>query len=124
MRRAIIIIGHGSRSAESTAQFRDIVQQLAQDFPEDQVLDAYLEMTAPSLPEAMTTVGSRGADTILIIPCLLFAGVHVLQDIPRLINAFKLDHPGITVSLGRAIGADPLLAAILRDRIDEIASNA
>ena len=120
MRRVIIIIGHGSRSAESTAQFRDLVRQFAQTVPDDEVLDAYLEITAPSLPDAMAKAAHRGAGMILIIPCLLFAGVHVLRDIPTLIDGFKADHPGITVVLGRAIGADPLLVEILRTRVAEI----
>ena len=119
--RAIIIIGHGSRSPEANAQLLAVVDQLKLSYADDQVLAAYMEMVSPSLSEAMTTAVAKGACTILVIPCLLFQGMHVHADIPQLIQTFASTHPGITVRMGRAIGADPLLTAILHARIEEIA---
>jgi len=121
MQRAIIIIGHGSRSAEANAQFLAVVDLLKPSYPDDQVLAAYMEMVTPSLSEAMTTAVAHDARTILVVPCLLFHGKHVHADIPQVIQTFTATHPDITVRMGRAIGADPLLVAILHGRIDEIA---
>lgn len=120
MHKAIIVIGHGSRSQEANAQFLAVVDQLQQQYPDAQVLAAYLEMVSPSLPEAMMSAVVHGAREIAIIPCLLFTGVHVHKDIPRLIADFIAAHPDIAIRLGRAIGADPLLAAILSARVDEL----
>lgn len=121
MCRAIIIIGHGSRSPEANAQLLAVVDQVKRSYADDQVLPAYLERVTPSMSEAMTTAVAHGACTILVIPCLLFHGIHVHADIPQVIESFTAAHPGITVRMGRAIGADPLLTAILHARIEEIA---
>jgi len=121
MHRAIIVIGHGSRAAEANAQFETVVELVKTNNADDLVLAAYMEMTAPSLSDALVFAATHGASTILVVPCLLFQGIHAHTDIPRLIASFTDTHPSITVRLGKAIGADPLLAVILQDRIDEIA---
>ena len=121
MQRAIIIIGHGSRAADANTQLLAVAELLRQSYANDQLLVAYMEIVSPSLSDAMMTALEQGASTILVIPCLLFHGMHVHSDIPQLIKSFTAAHPNITVRLGKEIGADPLLAAILKARIEEIA---
>ena len=121
MLQAIIILGHGSRSAEANSEFLHIVELLKESYEQDIVLSAYLEMAEPRLPEAIAHAISLGAQHIRIIPCLLFSGMHLKRDIPEMIDAFKVTHPDISMRVARAFGADPHIVDLLKERIAELA---
>ena len=118
MKRALIILGHGSRSAESTAQFLEVVALFAARYPGDVVLPAFMQLATPSLEEALNSAAARGVEDIIVLPCFLFQGMHVKADIPEMLAQLKSAHPQINVRFGQPIGADPRIADILSDRLE------
>jgi sirohydrochlorin cobaltochelatase len=124
MKRALIIIGHGSRSAEATAQFHQIVEMIRERRTGDIVLPAFMENAIPRLPDAIAEVVALGAVDIAIVPCFLYQGIHIKEDIPEMLAELKLAHPQVTVRFGRPIGADPRLADIVCDRAEEVLCHA
>ena len=118
--RAIIIIGHGSRSGQATEQFRQVVAMLEARYAPDLVLPAFMELAEPRLPAAIALAVERGATNIVVVPCFLFNGIHIKEDIPEMLANLKETHPDVTVRFGRPIGADPRVAEILTDRIAEV----
>ncbi|MHB9022705.1 MAG: sirohydrochlorin chelatase [Armatimonadota bacterium] len=121
MNRAIIVIGHGSRSAEATEQFHTIIDMLRKLHPDASVLPAFMELAQPRLPEAIALAAAHGAKTIIVLPCFLFQGIHIKEDIPEMLADLKEKHPDVTVHFGRPIGSDPRIAEILSDRLEEVA---
>ncbi len=81
------------------------------------VLPAYLEITHPSIPEAIDDAVARGAGSIRLLPHFLGPGNHVLVDIPALADAARLRHPGVDIELAEHLGADPALVDLLARRV-------
>ncbi len=118
-KRAIIVIGHGSRSAEATAQFMQVVAMLREYQPDDLVLPAFMELAEPRLAGAIADAVSRQALDIVVVPCFLYQGIHIKEDIPAMLDELQRTHPEVTVRFARPIGADPRLAVILHERVEE-----
>lgn len=124
MNRAIIVLGHGSRSADATAQFLQVVEMLKERQEGDLVLPAFMELAEPRLANAIAQAVTLGATEILVIPCFLFQGIHIKEDIPEMLAELKALHPEVTVHFGNPIGPDPRIADILHERIEEAACPA
>jgi sirohydrochlorin cobaltochelatase len=74
---------------------------------------AFLEFTAPLLPEAIETLIARQCDRIVIAPLFLAQGGHLRNDLPRLLDAMGRRFPGVRFETLPALGdADPILDAI------------
>jgi len=80
---------------------------------------AYMEFSERSIPAGLDALIAQGVDDIAVVPYFLFDGVHIREDIPRMIEEYKSAHPKITFKMGNPLGADRRLAAILTDRISE-----
>ena len=104
MNRAIIVLGHGSRSAEATAQFVQVVDLLKQQHTDDLVLAVFMELAEPRLVDAIRQAVDAGVRDVVIIPCFLFQGIHIQQDIPEIIAAVTASHADLFVRFGRPIG--------------------
>jgi sirohydrochlorin ferrochelatase len=118
--RALIVLGHGSRSADATAQFLQVIELLKGQRPGDAVLPAFMELASPTVPDAVAEALRLGATELVVVPCFLFQGNHIKRDIPELLDAVRAEHPGLTVRYARPIGPDPRIADILNDRVHEV----
>ena len=112
-------MGHGSRSPEAKAQFLQIIDALKRQYDTTLVLPSFMELAEPRLQAAMLQAVESGAQEVLVIPCFLFQGMHIKDDIPAMLDALASTHPGVTVRFGRPIGPDPRIADILVDRVKE-----
>jgi sirohydrochlorin ferrochelatase len=117
VKRAIVIVDHGSRQAAANS----VVEQLAQLVQARAgagvaVSSAHLEAAEPSLPSALDVCVSRGAREVTVQPLFLVPGRHATQDLPELLSAARQRHPGVRFELGAVIGPDPLLAELILRR--------
>ena len=117
MKRAIVIVDHGSRQEAANA----VVVQLAQAVQARAgtralVAWAHMEGAEPSLPRAIDGCVSQGALEVTVQPPFLVPGKHATRDIPALLEAARERHPGVRFELGGVIGADPLLAELILKR--------
>jgi sirohydrochlorin ferrochelatase len=119
MKRAIVIVDHGSRHPGANAVVAELaraVQIHAGDRAE--VCFAHLEAAEPRFERALDECVRQGAREVLVQPLFLVPGRHAARDIPELIDAARQRHPGIRFRLGEVIGADPLLAQLLFARAE------
>ena len=114
----LLLIDHGSRRAESNLQLEDMAQRVQRMRPEALVAAAHMEIAPPDLAAAFAALVAQGAKRILILPYFLSDGRHLTQDIPQLAAAAAANHPGITYSIGSALGPHDALAALLLERGD------
>lgn len=117
MKRAIVIVDHGSRQDAANAvvvQLALLVQERAGS--RAVVSAAHLEAAEPSLPRALDACVSEGAREVTVQPLFLVPGKHATQDIPQLLEAARQRHPGVVFVLGEVIGPDPLLAELILRR--------
>jgi sirohydrochlorin cobaltochelatase len=120
---AVLICGHGSRDPEAIAEFELVAAALRPCLPELDFATGYLEFARPTIRDGLAALTARGAQRILAIPGMLFAASHVKNDLPREMNSFMADNPGIEVRLGRDLAVDPKMLHAAADRVAEAAAD-
>jgi sirohydrochlorin ferrochelatase len=85
---------------------------------------AHMELAEPSIETAFDACVRRGATAVVISPLFFWPGNHWTQDIPNLAAAAAARHPGVRYLVAGPIGTNPLLADLLRSRIEECTSHA
>ena len=113
---AVVFFCHGSRDAQWRRPFEQIVHEYRDAHPGCTVDLAFLEMMAPTLPEAIEQCMNEGVDSIRIVPLFLAPGAHTERDLPRLVGAAKRRWPSLTVSIAPTLMAsDAVRRAIVAD---------
>jgi len=135
----VLLVGHGSRLPYG----KDVVSQIADMYREDEgrlVAVGFMNMSKPSIPEAINSLAQQGAETIIVTPVFLAHGVHTTEDIPRILglnnghgdgehnhshghshedeNQVKIDFKG-EIIYTEPLGADRRIAAIINDRVND-----
>jgi sirohydrochlorin ferrochelatase len=117
--RGIVIFAHGSSIASANDSVRQVAGEFARlgDYPF--VETAFLELAEPDLEEAVGRLVERGAQEICIVPYFLTLGMHLQQDLPRLVQRITQQHAGISVRIAAPLGGHPALAQALVERARE-----
>jgi sirohydrochlorin cobaltochelatase len=106
LKQGIVLFAHGSRDAQWSRPFEQLVSALSVKVP-SRVALAYLELMPPSLVEAVAALATEGVSSIRVVPVFLGQGGHTKQDLPRLVAAARERHPGINIYLEPPIGEQP-----------------
>lgn len=106
MPRAIILFGHGSRDPLWRLPMETVAARLRAMRPGTPVRCAYLELDAPSLPEAAAELVAGGADALTVLPMFLGTGRHAREDLPPLLEQLRAAHPGVAFELRQSVGED------------------
>jgi sirohydrochlorin cobaltochelatase len=119
-RAGIILFAHGARDPEWARPFQRIRSLLEQRAPQTPVELAFLESMRPSLEEAMSTLGRRGAERVTLVPLFMAQGSHLRNDLPQLVRRAAASNPGLSVRIAPAVGdVAELLAAIVQWVLEE-----
>jgi sirohydrochlorin cobaltochelatase len=100
----LLLFAHGARDPRWALPFEAVAAQIKQARPGVPVRLAYLEFMSPNLPDAATALHAAGCTHINVVPLFLGAGGHVRKDLPALLDALRVAHPGLTVQLHPAVG--------------------
>src|SRR6218665_2549783 len=100
MNHAIVLLSHGSRDPLWRAPAEAVAARIAAQKPGRQVRCAYLELCAPSLPDAAGQLVARGATQVTVLPMFLGAG---LRGPPR----------GVQFAMNRALGPGPPVTGLM-----------
>ena len=105
MAAALLLISHGSRSAQSRREVADLAQVLGKKSGCAIVEFAFLEVDKPAIPEGVEACIRRGARHIIVLPHFLTSGNHVLNDIPRILSEAAHKHPDVTIEVAPFVGS-------------------
>jgi sirohydrochlorin ferrochelatase len=112
---ALLLIDHGSRRAASNQQLAELAGLLRARWPQAPVAHAHMECAPPDIPGALRELYAAGVRELVVLPCFLFAGRHLAEDIPRILTETAAELPGLSYRLGAALGpGDDLLDLLLR----------
>lgn len=103
---ALILLAHGARDPRWAEPFERILARVRAHAAERAPLLAFLELMEPDLPRAIAAQAARGFTAIRVIPLFLGQGGHLREDVPRLVDAARAAHPGISIDLASAAGED------------------
>jgi len=118
MKTAILLMGHGSRVAEANHALYAVAEMVKAQAGYEIVEVSFREQHQPNIQQGINACVAQGAGRILLYPYFLYAGAHVLEDLPEEINLAKQRHPGLEMILGRPLGVHPKLAEIVCERVD------
>ncbi|MDN5506482.1 MAG: CbiX/SirB N-terminal domain-containing protein [Comamonas sp.] len=112
-RAGLILLAHGSRDA-LWRQPIEAVHQLVQAMrPDLHCICAYLDACAPDLPAAAQSLIAQGVEHLIVLPLFLGTGKHAREDIPRLLDELRRQHPGCRFDLQTAAGENPRVTSLL-----------
>ncbi len=120
MKSAVIILGHGSRSAGADKAIQRTAAEVKKRGGYEIVEQAYLQHTSPGLMDAIEVCARQNAGRIVIVPFFMQPGAHVTRDIPALIEQARKKHPGVEVLMTDFVGSHRLMAEIVLDLVGRI----
>ena len=113
---AIVFVAHGSRADDANDAHVALAHALANRVA-PAVYPAFLELAAPSIPDAIDSAVNGGATTVVVLPYFLHPGRHLREHIPEIVAAAADRHPDCDVVLGSAFGDDHALIDVLVDQV-------
>lgn len=109
---AVVLVAHGTRDPRGVATIQQAAERVAEALPAQEVALGFVDVQEPAVADLLAEVSARH-DAVVVVPLLLSRGYHVEVDITEA----AAPHPGVTVT--DPLGPDPLLAALLADRLEE-----
>ena len=110
---ALVLFAHGARDPEWAEPFRKIKRLIAQKQPALAVELAFLEFMEPPLAHAVDKLAQAGHRSITIAPLFMAQGGHLKHDLPKILEALRASHAGVTINLLPAVGdIEAILEAI------------
>jgi sirohydrochlorin ferrochelatase len=112
--KALLIVAHGSRRAESNDEVRRLARLVAERAATqyDKVDCAFLELAEPLIPAGVEALAGMGADDITVVPYFLSAGRHVVEDIPAEVARAILPD-GVNVRIAPYVGESETMVDLL-----------
>lgn len=111
--QGIVLFAHGSRDERWRAPVEAVARRVAILDPAARVVCAYLELVEPDLRTAAAGLIAGGVDAIRVVPLFLGMGKHAREDLPRLLDELRSQHPSVKFSLRRAVGEEPEVIELL-----------
>ena len=111
----IVLFAHGSRDPQWRLPIEAVAADIRVRQPDTPVRCAYLELCAPTLPEAATDLIAAGARQIRVFPLFLGVGKHAREDLPLLVSEIRAAHPEVVVELLPTAGEYAQLTSLMAD---------
>ena len=115
----IILMGHGSRVPGAGRDMEEVAQRLKNKYGYPRVEICFISRLGPHFPEIFEKCVNQGANKVLAIPYFLHEGLHLLLDIPEMMQKEAKKFPHVKLMLGRSLGFDEGLVDLVERRIEE-----
>ncbi|HEX6358213.1 sirohydrochlorin chelatase [Actinophytocola sp.] len=102
----LVAVAHGSRDPRSAATIAALLDVVRAQRPDLDVRAAFLELSAPRLPDVLAGLAAEGHRDAVIVPLLLGAAYHARVDLPSLVAEVHARLPRLTVTVSEVLGPD------------------
>lgn len=122
MKKALVILAHGSRVPETSDTVKELAEHVKIRSKDEFAMTGYafLQFAKPELEETLETLIEKGATEIVVAPFFLFAGHHMQHDLPEALDKMKERYPEVTFKTSDVIGQDSRMTDILLDQIRKV----
>jgi sirohydrochlorin ferrochelatase len=117
LRRAYLLVDHGSRREESNAQTEQVAEALRRRVG-DPVRVAHLEIAAPDVGAGIDACVEAGAEEVVVLPYFLGPGRHTARDIPAQVRSARQRHPTLAIRIAEPLGPHEKLVDVLTERAE------
>ena len=121
----LLLAAHGTRDPAGVAGFQALAARVADLAGQDgiEVAGGFIELSAPPLRDAVTSLASTGPARIVAVPLMLVAAGHAKGDIPAALAREQARHPGVSFTYARTLGPHPALIELLDARVAAVAGD-
>ena len=129
-KKGMLLVGHGSKLPYNKELIETTAAIIAKKTDEYLVKPGFMSINAPTVEEQLAAFRREDIDMLVVVPLFLARGIHIEQDIPRLLGLapgvrtgeFQLNGKTVPLVYANPIGSDPLLAELmLKNASDAIA---
>lgn len=120
MKRALLIVDHGSRLPEANELLEAVAARVRERLPERLVRTAHLDLAEPGIPDAIDACAAEGAGEIVLAPWFLSPGAHTARDLPRIAQEAARRHPGVRIACAAPLGFDERIVDVLLERLASV----
>lgn len=118
-REAVILLGHGSRVPDASRDMQRVAERLKEKYGHDLVEVCFMSRLGPHLPETLEKCVNKGATSVVVVPYFLHEGLHIVLDIPEMLQEEVRRYPQLKLRFGPGFGFDELLVDLVEKRIGE-----
>jgi len=118
----IILFAHGSSVKDANRSVENLATEVRKAGPYNYVSTAFLELASPNLSTALDRALRARLKKIIIIPYFLTLGVHLQQDLPRLVSEERDRNPDLEIVVTKSLAGHPLIPSVILERACEINS--
>lgn len=111
----LIAVAHGSRDPRSAASAAALVDAVRRLRPGLDVRLAFLDLSAPRLPDVLHAVTAEGHRSAVVAPLLLGHAYHARVDVPAAVA--RGTTPRLRVRIANVLGPDPRLSSAALRRL-------
>lgn len=115
----VILFAHGSNVPEANRNVAIVAEAVSRQSGLS-VRCAFLELAQPDLARALEEAVRGGAQRVIIVPYFLTLGVHVREDLPRLVEEQRTRFPNTQILVAEPLEGHAALAAVVLDRIQAV----
>jgi sirohydrochlorin ferrochelatase len=119
MTAPLIAVAHGSRDPRSAATMAALLDLVRAAAPDLDARLAFLDLTAPSVAQAVASVAAAGHRHAAVVPLLLGSAYHARVDLPGLLAAARRKQRGLALTQTDVLAPDPRLVTVLRERLTQ-----
>jgi sirohydrochlorin ferrochelatase len=120
MKRALLIIDHGSRRHEANDLLAKVAQMLREISEFKVVCHAHMELAEPTIEQGFGACVAEGAEEVIIHPYFLTPGRHSTSDIPRMVAEAAAKHPGVAYRITEPLGLHEKIAELILERVRQL----
>jgi sirohydrochlorin cobaltochelatase len=128
--RALLVVGHGTRSERGADAFRAFIGRVrarsalagapATPGMPPAVDGGFIELADPPVGDAVGRLVRAGHTRLAVVPLTLVSAGHAKGDIPGSMARERLRHPGLGYVYGRPLGPHPVLLELLAARLEAV----
>jgi sirohydrochlorin ferrochelatase len=120
VKRAILLVDHGSRRTEANAHLAAVADAVRARIPGETVEIAHMDIAEPTIAQGIARCVDSGAQLIVVHPYFLGPGRHAQESIPKLVDAAAQQHPDVKIRMSDPLGLHAGLIDAVLDRVAEI----
>lgn len=113
----LVAVAHGSRDPRSAATIAALVDVVRARAPGLDVRTAFLDLSAPRLPDVLAALHGAGHRDVVVVPLLLGTAYHARVDLPSMVAEATARLPRLAVSVADVLGPDPRLPELALRRL-------
>jgi sirohydrochlorin ferrochelatase len=117
VKRAVVILGHGSRSEGASDSILQAAARVRNSANYDVVVHAFLQHAPPSLGDVLEECIRQQVAKVVVVPFFMQPGAHVSTDIPELVKTVRRKYPQLKIVVTDYVGGHPLMVDIIEDLI-------